>query len=159
LRTINDLPVAPPALTGRKWAFVARSYLRCSAHCPSGRARRNEVPSAPQTSCGRLHTAIAPDLPLQPALHAHIVTNCDVEPHPWRALEVRAEDRAWRSMIPSRCDASASARESSICGKRAQMNMPSAGSRNRSSPMRSKAPTTLRRASPSRSCRRDRYLR
>ena len=40
-----------------------------------------------------------------------------------------------------------------------QANMPSAGSTNSSMPMRSKKRTTLRRASASRSCSRERYLR
>src|SRR6266404_1435411 len=35
-------------------------------------------------------------LPLQPALHARVLAYGDIEPHPWRALEMRTEDRARR---------------------------------------------------------------
>jgi len=47
------------------------------------------------------------------------------------------------SIIPSRCASSASASESSIWGNRAHRNMPSRGSVNNSSPIRSKVRTTL----------------
>jgi hypothetical protein len=62
-------------------------------------------------------------------------------------------------MMPSRAAVSASVSASSICGNRAQMNIPALGSPKISSPISSNARTTLTRAALSRSCSRARYLR
>ena len=66
-------------------------------------------------------------LPLQPVLHSRVLTDGDVEPQPRRASEMGTKTVPGASMMPSRCDPSANTSELSICGKRAQTNMPSAG--------------------------------
>lgn len=38
---------------------------------------------------------LAQGLPLQPPLHAHVLTGSDIEAHPRRALEMRTEYGAW----------------------------------------------------------------
>ena len=73
------------------------------------------LPPSPQAALRRLVRR----LPLQPALHSRVFADGDVEPEPRRARSRWGRKTVpGASMMLSRCDASASANESSICGKR-----------------------------------------
>jgi hypothetical protein len=98
-------------------------------------------------------------LPLQPALHSRVLADGDVEPQPRRAPEMGTEDRARREHDAvalrrlRQCQRVVDMREArpdehAVCRLREQLKSDA-----------SKAHTTLMRASPSRSCKRDRYLR
>jgi hypothetical protein len=75
-----------------------------------------ELPPSPRAALRRLVGRLVP----QPALITRVLADGHVERQPRRVLEMWAEDRAGASMMPARSDASASASESSICGKRSQ---------------------------------------
>jgi hypothetical protein len=103
-------PVALPCLVGPlpSGACVSRTELGAAADAYRGAligrferasfdlGRRHTSAYRPRLSPRDLPHTAACDLPLQPALHARILTGGDVEPHPLRAPEVRAKDCARR---------------------------------------------------------------
>jgi hypothetical protein len=58
-----------------------------------------ELPPPPQAALRRL----ARRVPLQPALHARVLADSDVEPHPRRALKMWTKDCARRASSSRSC--------------------------------------------------------
>ena len=98
--------------------------------------------------------------PLEPTLHAGVVAESDVEPYPGREVELwvehspRGQHQAFASRPFGQCQGVLGS-----AGKRAHKYMPSAGSANSSTPIRSNVRMVLKRASSSRALNRARYFR